>query len=140
MPVVLTVTVLLHAGASLFWLLSSFVLARAKGAGAAKMFRWQMLAALLAFSSGGRLWSLLHRGLLGPPEMLLIGGAVCAVVAAGVQGMMVGAPVRKLAAGRLSAEVAYRKITLGYRLSAGLLAVALLAMVAAPQIARSFPG
>ncbi len=140
MPLVLIVTILLHAGSSLFWLLSSFVLARSKGQGAPKMFRWQTVAAVLAVFSGGRLWSLLHQGLLGTPEMLLIGGAACAVIAAGVQGMMVGASVRKLAAGKVSSDEAYRKITLGYRLSAGLLAVALLTMVAAPQVARSFPG
>src|SRR5882757_685860 len=92
----------LHIVAALFWLLSSFILARARGAGSAKMFRWQMAAATLAIFTGGGLWSMFHRGLFGPPEMILAGGALVAIVAAGVQGAMVGGPVRRMKSGALS--------------------------------------
>ena len=84
MSPVVTALISLHVVATLFWLLSSFILARAKGAGSARMFRWQMAAATLAVFSGGGLWSMFHRGLFGPPEMILAGGALVAIVAAGV--------------------------------------------------------
>ncbi|MDB5461225.1 MAG: hypothetical protein JWO72_2966 [Caulobacteraceae bacterium] len=132
MPLVLIVLGL-HILAALFWLLSSFILARASGAGSQKMFRWQMAAATLAIFTGGGLWSMFHRGLFGPAEMILAGGALCAIAAAGVQGAMVGGPIRRLKSGALGQEEALRRITLGQRISAGLLAVALITMVAAPH-------
>jgi hypothetical protein len=132
MPLVLIVLGL-HILAALFWLLSSFILARARGAGSPKMFRWQMAAATVAIFTGGGLWSMFHKGLFGPAEMILGGGALCAIVAAGVQGAMVGGPIRRLKSGALGQEEAFRRIALGQRISAGLLAVALLTMVAAPH-------
>jgi hypothetical protein len=136
MPPVLIVLLSLHTVAALFWLLSSFILARARGAGSAKMFRWQMAAATVAIFTGGGLWSMFHRGLFGPPEMILAGGALCAIAAAGVQGAMVGGPVRRMKSGALSEETALARITLGQRISAGLLAVTLITMVAAPHAVR----
>jgi hypothetical protein len=138
MPPVLIALLSVHILATLFWLLTSFVLARSKGEGSQKMFRWQMLAATLAVFSGGVLWSMFHRGLFGPPEMVLAGGAACAIVAAGVQGALVGGPIRRLKSGALSQAQAFAKITKGQRLSAGLLAVALIAMVAAPHAGQPF--
>ena len=126
----------LHALAALFWLLSSFILARARGAGSARMFRWQMAAATLAIFTGGGLWSMFHRGLFGPAEMILAGGALCAIAAAGVQGAMVGGPVRRLKSGALNEAAALARITLGQRIAAGLLAVTLITMVAAPYSVR----
>jgi hypothetical protein len=138
MPPVLIALLSLHIVATLFWLLSSFILARASGAGSEKMFRWQMLAAALAVFSGGGLWSMFHRGLFGPPEMVLAGGALLAIIAAGVQGAMVGGPIRRLKSGALTQAEAFARITKGQRLSAGLLAVALLAMVGAPHAGHPF--
>jgi hypothetical protein len=138
MPPVLIALLSLHILSTLFWLLSSFILARASGAGSEKMFRWQMLAATLAVFSGGGLWSMFHRGLFGPPEMVLAGGALLAIVAAGVQGAMVGGPIRRLKSGALTQAEAFAKITKGQRLSAGLLAVTLLAMVGAPHAGHPF--
>jgi hypothetical protein len=123
----------LHMLASLIWLLSSFILSRTKAAWSASLFRWQMLAATLAVLSGGWVWSIFLKGLFGPPEMILAGGAVCAVAAAGVQGALVGGAVRRLRSGALSEEAAARKIVLGQRIGAGLLAVTLITMFAAPH-------
>jgi hypothetical protein len=138
MPPVLIALLGLHIVATLFWLFASFILARASGAGSEKMFRWQMLAATVAVFTGGGLWSMFHRGLFGPPEMVLAGGALCAIAAAGVQGAMVGGPIRRLKSGALTQAEAFAKITRGQRISAGLLAVALLAMVGAPHAGRPF--
>jgi hypothetical protein len=138
MPPVLNALLSLHIVSTLFWLLASFILARASGAGSEKMFRWQMLAATVAVFTGGGLWSMFHRGLFGPPEMVLAGGALLAIVAAGVQGAMVGGPIRRLKSGALTQAEAFAKITKGQRLSAGLLAVALLAMVGAPHAGHPF--
>jgi hypothetical protein len=124
----------LHILAGLFWLLSSFGLAMAKGAGSAKMFRWQMAAATLAIFTGGGLWSMFIKGLMGPPVMVLAAGGVLAVVAAGVQGALVGGPARRMKSGVLAPEIALRKIALGQRLGAGLLAVTLVTMFAAPHL------
>jgi hypothetical protein len=52
-----------------------------------------------------------------------------------VQGALVGGPIRRMKSGALTADVALRRITLGQRLGAGLLAVALVTMLAAPHIA-----
>ncbi len=131
MPIVPIVLVLLHAGASLFWLFASFLLARARGRGSPQWFRWQMLAALIVFATGGYLWHLLHEGLFGPSEMILASGMACAVIAAGIQGMLVGASIRKLKRGAVTEAAAYARIHLGQRISAGILALALITMVAA---------
>jgi hypothetical protein len=138
MPATLIVLLGLHVLATLFWLFASFILARSGGAGSQKMFRWQMLAATLAVFTGGGLWSMFHKGLFGPPEMVLAGGAACAIVAAGVQGAMVGGPIRRLKSGVLSQELAFARIVKGQRLSAGLLAIALICMVAAPHAGQTF--
>jgi hypothetical protein len=138
MPPVLIALLGAHIVTTLFWLFASFILARASGAGSEKMFRWQMLAATVAVFTGGGLWSMFHRGLFGPQEMVLAGGALCAIVAAGVQGAMVGGPIRRLKSGALTQAEAFAKITKGQRLSAGLLAVALLAMVGAPHAGHPF--
>ena len=135
MSPVVTALISLHVVATLFWLLSSFILARAKGAGSARMFRWQMAAATLAVFSGGGLWSMFHRGLFGPPEMILAGGALVAIVAAGVQGAMIGGPIRRMMSGQMTEAEGLRRIALGQRISAGLLAVTLITMVAAPHAA-----
>jgi hypothetical protein len=136
MPPVLIVLLGLHTLAALFWLLSSFVLARARVAGSARMFRWQMAAATLAIFTGGGLWSMFHRSVFGPSEMILAAGALCAIAAAGVQGAMVGGPVRRMKNGELSEAAALARITLGQRIAAGLLAVTLITMVAAPHAVR----
>ena len=72
-------------------------------------------------------------GLFGPSEMILAGGAICALAAAGVQGALVGGSIRRLKSGALDEAAALRSMTLGQRIGAGLLAVTLITMVAAPH-------
>jgi hypothetical protein len=130
MPIPLLITLGLHMAGALFWLLTSLVLGFGGNPAASKvMFRPQMVAATVAVFSGGGLWSLLHPGAFGPPEIVLAIGAVLAVAAAGVQGAMVGGAVR-----RLPDAAAERKILLGQRIASGLLLVTLALMLLARHV------
>jgi hypothetical protein len=122
------VILLLHIVAALFWLGSSYMVAQRKGRGAERQYKFQMIAATVTVLAGGYLWPKLHPLGIGKGEVVLGIGALCAVAAAGLQGMMVGAPLRKMRAGALSEDAGYAKIRTGYRWSTVLLAVALLAM------------
>jgi hypothetical protein len=86
--ILLIVLFAIHALAGVFWAGSTFVMARNGGAGAAQLFRPQMGAATLALLAGAGLWGSLHRGPPGPMEKTLAVGALCAIAAAAVQGML----------------------------------------------------
>ena len=85
---VIIVLFAVHALAGVFWAGSTFVMARAGGEGADRLFRPQMGAATLTLLAGIGLWSILHRGPMGPMETTLAVGAICAIAAAAVQGML----------------------------------------------------
>ena len=130
MPIPLLLTIGLHIAAGGFWLLTSLVL----GFGAApeastRLFRPQMVAATLTVFAGGGLWTILHPGGFGRQEMVLAAGAVLAIAAAGVQGAMVGGPVR-----RLPDADAGAKILRGQKIAAVLLALALACMMIAHHV------
>jgi hypothetical protein len=127
----LTLILAVHVLSTLFWLLSSFIVAMAKGRGAERQYRPQMIAAVLAILSGAYLWHLLHEGAFGAVEAILALGGICAIAAAGVQGALVGGSLRRLRGGVLDDARARLKVTTGQRIAAGLLAVALLCMVGA---------
>ena len=129
MPSWLIAVYLLHIGAALYWMGSSFLVALAKGAGAERQYRFQTIAAIVTMLVGGFLWGQLHSAGVGKMEVVLGLGALSAVGAAGIQGAVVGASLRKLRRGQLSEAVARPRIVKGYRWSTVLLAVALLAMV-----------
>ena len=130
MPIPLLITLGLHMAGALFWLLTSLVLGFNKNPAASKvMFRPQMVAATVAVFSGGGLWSMLHPGGMGRPEMVLAIGAVLAIAAAGVQGAMVGGSVR-----RLPDPAAEVRIILGQRIATGLLACTLVLMLIAKHV------
>jgi hypothetical protein len=134
MPPVLMIVIALHILAGVFWIGSSIVLA-INGIGSVRWFRGQMVAATVAVFAGGGLWSMLHPGgAMGRPEMTLAAGAVAAIVAAGVQGALVGGSVRRLRSGLLAEAVAQRKMALGQRIAAGLLTFTLITMVAARYV------
>jgi hypothetical protein len=130
MPIPLLVTIGLHMAGALFWLLTSLVMGFNNNPAASKvMFRPQMVAATVAVFSGGGLWSMLHPGVFGRPEMVLAIGAVLAIAAAGVQGAMVGGSVR-----RLPDPAAEAKIILGQRIATGLLVCTLVLMLLAKHV------
>lgn len=128
MPVLLVIVLSLHLLSSVFWAGSTFTLARSGGIGAETLFRPQMTAATVAVLAGGYLWSQLHAGAEGMPEHVLGVGAICAVLAAGVQGMLVGGTSRKLRNGAISAEEARAKFAMAHRIAAALLAITLICM------------
>jgi hypothetical protein len=129
MPYWLIALYLLHIGAALYWLGSSFLTALAKGTGAERQFLPQMIAAGLAMALGVVLWRELHPSGVGKMETVLGVGVVFALAAAGVQGPWVGGALRRLRSGAMTETTARKRITLGYRISAILLALALMCMV-----------
>jgi hypothetical protein len=130
MQVMLITTLVLHVLATVFWAGSTFTLARLEGRGAERLFGAQMGAAALAIVTGAILWGLLHRGSMGAPEILLAIGVLCALVAAGVQGVVVGGARRKLASTDGAAEAIYGRIAGAEQMASGLLALALILMTA----------
>ncbi len=117
MQILIIVLFAVHALAGVFWAGSTFVLARTGGEGAARLFGPQMGAATLVVLAGIGLWAILHRGPEGPMEKTLAVGAVCALVAAGVQGGL-----------RKSSPV------LSQRIAAGLLGITVVCMVIARYV------
>ena len=99
MQILIAATVAVHAVAAVFWLSSSGLVGRNGGMGAEVLFPRQMGAALVAVLTGGFLWSQLHAGGFGVYEMVLAGGAILAILAAGLQGVVVGTSLGKLKAG-----------------------------------------
>lgn len=114
MQTLLIVLIALHILAGVFWAGSTFTIARSGGAQAQALFGPQMGAATLTVLAGIGLWGILHRGAMGPMEHMLALGALCAIIAAGVQGA-----TRK------------KNPLKGQRIAAGLLAVAVICMAIA---------
>ncbi|HEX4635707.1 MAG TPA: hypothetical protein VH189_05970 [Rhizomicrobium sp.] len=120
----------LHVLAAVFWAGSTFALARMGGEGGERLFRPQMGAAVVAILTGMVLWGLLHSGPPGVPETLLGIGALSALIAAGVQGVLVGGARRRLAQGGEASAGARRRIARAERIASGLLALTIILMTA----------
>ena len=131
MQIALIVALSLHILSSVFWAGTSFVLARTGGIGGEQLFRPQMGAAVIAVLSGGYLWHLVHAGSFGSAEQILAAGALCALVAAGVQGAIGGRAIRGLRNGKADETDARSRIATAQRIAAGLLAVTAVCMGAA---------
>jgi hypothetical protein len=130
MQATLIVTLVLHVLSGVFWVGSTFVLARTGGYQADRFFRPQMGAATAAVLTGALLWFLLHRGPAGIQEYVLGVGAICALLAAGVQGA--SAPALRLAAsGEAKEFIPSRRVAFSLRIAAGLLAITVACMAAA---------
>lgn len=134
MPLPIVIALSLHLLASIFWAGSTFTLASTGGQGAGALFRPQMVAATIAVLAGGYLWGQLHAGGEGMPEHVLGIGAACAVIAAGVQGMLVGGASRKLRNGALSQEEARSRFATAHRIATLLLAITIICMGAARYV------
>lgn len=136
MPPWLIALYCLHVGTALFWMGSCFLVAQAKGKGAERQYRPQAIAMTLTFLVGAYLWWKLHWPLMGRMEMVLGLGVLCAIIASGVHGALVGGSLRKLRKGALTDDEARRRITKGQRIVAGLTAIALLCMVGSYHVGR----
>jgi hypothetical protein len=114
-----------------FWAGTTFGLAGTSGISAGQLFSRQMIAATIAVLSGGYLWGLTHAGAgFGPAEQTLAAGALAAIVAAGVQGVLIGPALRRIRASSDDAA-AKSRIVLAYRISAALLAITIVTMTSA---------
>ena len=91
-----------------------------------------MGAATIAVLSGGYLWKLTHSGgFFGPAEQVLAVGALCAIIAAGVQGVFAGLTLRRMRGAAADEAAARKRLAIAYRISAGLLVITILAMTSA---------
>jgi hypothetical protein len=129
MQITLIVTAVLHVLSGVFWAGSTFALARTGNGMAQRLFRPQMGAAVIAVMTGGLLWFLFHRGPAGATQYVLALGAVCAVLAAGVQGAFVARSLRRPAGATDAARLAVAQ-----RTAAALLAVTVICMAAARYV------
>jgi hypothetical protein len=117
MAIVVMILLAVHALAGVFWVGSTLALTHSDLTLTRKLFRAQMSAAMLAVAAGLGLWGLLIRGAHGPMADTLGLGALCALIAAGVQGGM------------------YRMHpTRGQRIAAVLLSVTVICMVISPYV------
>jgi uncharacterized membrane protein len=130
MQQILMIALSLHILAAVFWAGSTFTLARSGGVGAEQLFRPQMGAATVAVLSGTYLWHSVHEGSFGTAETWLAVGAVCALIAAAVQGFGVGSGVRALRKAEGGDPAARSRIAAACRLAAILLAVTTVSMAA----------
>ena len=132
MQYVFMIVLALHVMSGVFWAGSTFVLARTgDGRLAMSLFGPQMGAAVTAVLSGAALWYLFHgTGYFGSQEQVLATGAVAAIVAAGIQGVLVGRP-RRAATRDAGTADPLRQAVRGERLAAGLLAITVITMAIA---------
>jgi hypothetical protein len=129
MQIVLMAVLVLHVLTAVFWAGSTFTLARMSGERAEQFFAPQMGAAAVAALTGLVVWRQLHSGTFGLAEQILAAGVAAALLAAGVQGALIGGARRKIgAASGADATAQRRRMAVGERIAAVLLAVALIAM------------
>ncbi|MGO4712939.1 hypothetical protein [Bradyrhizobium sp. 2TAF24] len=116
MTTIIMILIALHALSGVFWVGSTFTLARQGGAGSEALFRPQMGAAVVAVLTGAGLWHLLHEAGFGSTEKVLMLGALAAIAAAGVQGAL------------------KKKPAVAHRIAAVLLAVTVICMVVSRHV------
>ena len=132
MQVTLIVTLVLHVLSGVFWAGTTFALAPTAGNQADLFFRPQMGAAAVAVATGGLLWFLLHSGPLGMQGHILALGALCALLAVGVQGVMGAPALGKLSAlGESEGSRLRHRLATGQRIAAVLLMITVTCMAAA---------
>ncbi len=132
MQISLILAVSLHVLSAAGWAGLTFAMARTGAAQIERLFVPQMGAAVTAMLSGAWFWALAHRGAFGRSETLLAFGVACALMALAIQaatGAMAvrGPPDHTGAAVRSRAAI-------GQRVSAGLLALTLIAMGSARYV------
>jgi uncharacterized membrane protein len=131
MQIALIIALSLHVLSSVFWAGSSFTLARTGGLGGEKLFRPQMGAAVVAILTGGYLGHAVHEGAFGAAEKILAAGALAALIAAFVQGLIGGRAILSLRGGTADIAGARSRLVTAQRIAALLLAVTAVCMGAA---------
>ena len=109
MRILVMALISLHALSGVFWAGSTLAMTHTSPGHkmTPELFRAQMSAAVLTIAAGSALWGIVIRGAHGPMEHTLGIGALCAIIAAAVQGGMRKSPVvaQRIAAVLLSATV-----------------------------------
>ncbi|UCI06069.1 hypothetical protein [Mesorhizobium sp. B1-1-8] len=132
MQYVYIIVIGLHVMAGVFWAGTTIAVARDPDIRAERFFRPQMGAAGLAFLTGLLLWYFFHEGAFGSMEKVLALGIVTALIAAGVQGALVGSASRQLAGADAGTQTQLRaKMTRGERIAGGLLVITVFCMATA---------
>ncbi|TGQ83544.1 hypothetical protein EN850_02020 [Mesorhizobium sp. M8A.F.Ca.ET.207.01.1.1] len=132
MQYVYIVVIGLHVMAGVFWAGTTIAVARDPDIRAERFFRPQMGAAGLAFLTGLLLWYFFHEDAFGSMEKVLALGILTALIAAGVQGALVGSASRQLAGADAATQTELRaKMTRGERIAGGLLVITVLCMATA---------
>jgi hypothetical protein len=132
MRITLIVALVLHVVSGVFWAGTTFALARTADNQADLFFRPQMGAAAVAVVTGTLLWFLLHHGPLGMQGHILAIGALCALLAVGVQGAMGAPALRKSSAlGESEGSRLRHRVATGQRIAAALLMITVTCMAAA---------
>jgi hypothetical protein len=132
MRITLIVALVLHVVSGVFWAGTTFALARTAGNQADLFFRPQMGAAAVAVVTGALLWFLLHHGPLGMQGHILAIGALCTLLAVGVQGAMGAPALRKSSAlGESEGSRLRHRVATGQRIAAALLMITVTCMAAA---------
>lgn len=134
MQTALVIALSLHVLSSVFWAGSSFALARTGGVGGEQLVFPQLGAATIAILTGGYLGHLAHSGRFGTTEQVLAAGAVCALIAVGVQAAIGPRALMALRRGAGNPEDLRSRIAAAQRAAAALLGVAALCMGAARYI------
>ncbi|WP_456620332.1 MULTISPECIES: hypothetical protein [unclassified Bradyrhizobium] len=134
MQTALVIALSLHVLSSVFWAGSSFALARTGGAGGEQLVFPQLGAATIAILTGAYLGHLVHAGSFGTPEQVLALGAVCALIAVGVQAAIGPRAVRALRRGAGDSAAMRSRIATAQRVAAALLGITALCMGAARYI------
>jgi nitric oxide reductase large subunit len=134
MQTALVIALSLHVLSSVFWAGSSFALARIGGVGGEQLVFPQLGAATIAILTGGYLGHLVHSHSFGKTEQVLAVGAVCALLAAGIQAVIGPRALVALRRGTGKPEDLRARIAAVQRAAAGLLGIAALCMGAARYI------
>jgi hypothetical protein len=135
MQIMFIIAQVLHVLSGVFWGGTTFALARIGGNTATPLFKPQMGAAGVAIVTGGLLWFLLHRGSFGTQEHVLGTGAICAVLAAGVQAVAyVYVPHNLGDSNEPEVAKSRHRIATGKRIAALLLVVSIGCMAAARYV------
>lgn len=134
MQTALVIALSLHVLSSVFWAGSSFALARTGGVGGEQLVFPQLGAATIAILTGGYLGHLVHSGRFGTTEQVLAAGAVCALIAAGVQAAIGPRALMALRRGAGNPEDLRSRIAAAQRAAAALLGITALCMGAARYI------
>lgn len=130
MHLLLILALCLHVLPAIAWAGFTFAMARTGAAQVEKLFAPQMGSAGVAIIAGIWLWSLTQGTTFQAPQGWLAAGALSAIAALVVQAASTGPILR-----RLADEPALRvRSAVGQRLSAVLLTMAIICMVAAPYV------